>query len=128
MQKNKLKQELHNIEQWEKQWRIQVNPNKCYIAIKPSQIEEFDLINDIKINNTPVQTTTNIKILGYTFNFSQYSSTHISKITQKAKANISQLYRFKNAPRNIKKTPIYSTNKTDTGVPCLPNTYDRHNK
>ena len=106
--KNKLKHELNNIEQWERRWRIQVNPNKCAIAAKPVHLETLDLINDIQINNTPVQTTTNIKILGFHFNFNKHYTTHISKITQTAKVNIAKLYRFKNAPTKIKQH-LYTT-------------------
>ena len=60
----KLKNELKIIEDWEKDWRISVNPNKCKIATKIQHLEEFDLINDIQIDNTPVQTTNTVKILG----------------------------------------------------------------
>ena len=99
----KLKNELKIIEYWEKDWRISVNPNKCKIATKIQHLEEFDLINDIQIDNTPVQTTNTVKILGYKFNFAKTSTTHIANITQKAKMNIQKLYRFKTAPVKIKK-------------------------
>ena len=69
----------------------------------------MDLINDIQIDNTPVQTTNTVKILGYKFNFAKTSTTHIANITQKVKMNIQKLYRFKTAPVKIKKTPIQSS-------------------
>ena len=73
----KLKNELKIIEDWEKDWRILVNPNKCKIATKIQHLEEFDLINDIQIDNTPVQTTNTVKILGYKFNFAKnINNTH----------------------------------------------------
>ena len=99
----KLKNELKIIEDWEKDWGISVNPNKCKIATKIQHLEEFDLINDIQIDNTPVQTTNIVKILGYKFNFAKTSTTHIANITQKAKMNMQKLYGFKTAPVKIKK-------------------------
>ena len=69
--KNKLKRELEHIERWERCWRIQVNPNKCKIATKGMFIEELDLNNDILINETRVQTTSTVKVLGFHLNFSK---------------------------------------------------------
>ena len=108
--KNKVKQattKLQNkpkiIEDWERDWQISVNPNKCKIAIKIQNTEELDLKNNIHIDNTPVQTTNIVIILGYTYNFMKTSTTHIANIIQKAKLNIHKLYRFKTPPTKIKK-------------------------
>ena len=76
---------------------------KNYSPFKIQHLEDLDLINNIHTDNTQVQTTNTVKILGYTFNFIKTSSTHIANITQKAKMNIHKLYRFKTAPAKIKK-------------------------
>ena len=79
-------------EDWERDRRISVNPNKCKIAARIQHLEELDLLNNIHIDNTPVQTPNTVKILGYTFNFIKTSSTHIANITQKAQINIHKLH------------------------------------
>ena len=103
----KLQNELKIIEDWERDWQISVNPPKCKIAIKIQNLEELDLINNIHIDNTPVQTTNTVKILGYTYSFMKTSTTHIANIMQKAKLNIHKSYIFKTAPTKRKKKILY---------------------
>ena len=101
--RDKLQDELKIITDWEEDWRIKVNPDKCVIACKPCFIEELDLINGIHINNTTIQTTTNATILGYKFNFNKLSTQHITDIINKARGQINRLYRFRDAPVKIKR-------------------------
>ena len=56
-----------------------------------------------KINNQPIQISNNIRILGYTYNNTNNSTSHITNICNKASYNIKKLDRFQSAPYKIRK-------------------------
>ena len=101
--KQKLSNELEKIESWENKWKIKVNPDKCNINANYRYIEELENQGNIQINNKVIPYTTTINILGYTFNQTNNSTSHISKICKNAKTNLVRLYRFKTAPPKIKR-------------------------
>ena len=71
----KLQNELQLLETWERDWKICVNPNKSTVAISPHYITQLDSLNGIQINNTQIRTDTDIKILGFNYNFQKNKQT-----------------------------------------------------
>ena len=63
----------------------------------------MEINGGISINYSPIQITITIKILGYQYNFTNYSTGHISNIIHKATINLGKLQRFKSAPPKIKR-------------------------
>ena len=97
----KLQDELNKLLKWERDWKIKVNPNKSLVGSTPTAIPHLEILGGININHAPVIIITNIKILGYNFNFKFFSTNQVSAITQKASYSISKLYRFRSAPKKI---------------------------
>ena len=99
----KLNLELNNILEWENKWKIKVNPSKSTIGAASRHIMAMEINGSISINNSPIRITSTIKILGHQYNFTNYSTGHISNIIHKATINLGKLQRFKSAPPKIKR-------------------------
>ena len=99
----KLQDELNRILKWERDWKIKVNPHKSMVGCSSAAIPLLELLGGININGAPVRITNTIKILGHNFNLNYFFTSQVTTVTQKARNNISRLYRFRSAPIKIKR-------------------------
>ena len=123
----KLQQELKQLEDWERDWKIKVNPHKSTVATSRHYIAQLNNLNGIQINNTQIQSNMQIKMLGYIYNFSKTSSPHITSSLRKAKIQLAKIHRFSSAPQKTKlylykalirpllEYPIQQTSNTSKG-------------
>ena len=100
--KEKLRAELLLLEEWEKDWRIEVNPTKCKIALPTIQHQVFTRTDGIQIGGVDVEITSTAATLGYKFAYNQSSTNHINQVAARARGTVCKLYKFMAAPRRVK--------------------------
>ena len=104
----KLEQELEQTLTWENNWKIKTNLQKCTIHYNRTSKPTIEKFGGVKTNNINIPITNETKILGLHFKHNTKGNLHSKNIAKKARLNINKLYRFKNAPQNIKRT-LYKT-------------------
>ena len=117
--KNKLNKELQLIENWECNWKIKANPDKCNIGANWHHIPKLEDIGNLMINNTSVQYKNEVKILGYSFNLSHNATSHVTTICNKANNNLKRLFRFSSAPPKIKRILYMALIRPIIEYPCV---------
>ena len=88
--KNKMTKELENIIKWENKWKIKVNPNKSSVGCNTHHKKQLQKLGNIHINNTPLQYTNIINILGYNFKNDTNHTKHITITKKQSKSSTLQ--------------------------------------
>ena len=104
----KMQLELENTLQWERNWKIQSNPDKCKIQYMGTTKENIGKFGGIRIENKDIQLTKDNKLLGAIINNLSYGTTFTNSLIKKAKISLSKLIRFQSAPSRVKLT-LYKT-------------------
>ena len=102
-----LQNDLHQLEQWEQDWSMEFNPDKCEV-LRISR-KKNPVIHNYTLHNKTLKTTDTAKYLGITISKDLNWSNHINNIT--AKANNSLRFIKRNIQtRNTKvKETAYTT-------------------
>ena len=116
---DKLKEELINTQNWENNWKIKANLDKCYISITGSTVQAFENNGGININNIPIKLTSNAKILGFRTGYKHFTTTHVTNNICKALASLKKLKRFNTAPPKIKKNLYKALVLTQLDYPAI---------
>ena len=99
----KAKEELKHTLQWESQWKIKTNLEKCQISIKGANVKTFEEHGGIKVNNINIKLSGSVKILGFNTGYKNFTTSQVKNNIGKARATLKSLRRFHNAPPKIKR-------------------------
>ena len=100
--KEKLEQELKQTLDWERQWKIKTNPEKCTVNPIGTNTNIVNKFGGIKVEDKEIKINTSNKILGFKLNNLKTGTIHVKSITTKARYNLKKLRRFSSAPNKIK--------------------------
>lgn len=89
-------QEITKVNTYEAKWKIKTNKNK--LKIVPISVKKK---NDIIIDGSKIEYSPHGKVLGLTMGRTGIER-HINETINKGKSRLTELYRFKNLPTNIK--------------------------
>ena len=99
---SRLKKELKQTLQWERNWKIKANPSKCKILVSGTKTSLIDKLGGVKINNVKIKTCKTTKILGFNLTSNKFSKCHVSTIIAGASNNLNKLQKSKSAPAKAK--------------------------
>lgn len=116
----KLRKELEQTLQWERNWKIKSNPQKCNIGISGASLKSFNKLNQIKIDNIKIKYTDVTKILGFNLTHTKKSTKHVTAIASRAHFNLRKLIRFRSAPSKIKLHLYKALIRPILEYPCYP--------
>ena len=77
-----LQNDLYKLEQWEANWSVEFNPDKCEVIHATKK--KNPIIFPYKLHNFELRTTENAKYLGVTISHDSNWKTHIDNISSKA--------------------------------------------
>lgn len=99
----KMENELQHTLEWERKWKIKTCIEKCNINFTGTTLQSLQQLGGVTVNNTQIPISNPLRILGYSLTNYLTDSHHINQLVNKAKNNLSQLYRFNLAPAKVKK-------------------------
>ena len=98
----RVQNEVRRIDKWEASWKIKTNFNKSVIGVRGIRPQTISNAGGIIVNNIPINVNNSVKILGCLFSCSSSFKPQCSCNAARARAQLSKLLRFKNAPINVK--------------------------
>ena len=97
-----LQKDLNELQQWEAEWQMEFNPDKCEV-LRLTQKKKNIINYNYSIHGQTLQTVEEAKYLGVTLDSKLSFNPHIEKICKKANHTRAFVHRnTKNCPRHIK--------------------------
>jgi len=94
---DKLQDNLHTLEQWEKTWQMKFNSTKCYV-MTISLATKYKVLHDYILHDTPLPVVNKLMYLGVTLQSNLKWDMHVSAAISKASQTFEFLRRnFKTA-------------------------------
>ena len=98
-----LQEDLDQLQQWERDWQMKFNPNKCEVIRITNKRKVIN--SSYKIHNQTLQQTSKARYLGVTIDSSLSWNPHVAAVTKKANNTVSFLQRnLSTCPKDVKAT------------------------
>lgn len=115
----KMENELNHTLNWERQWKIKTCIEKCSINYVGTTTEALQQLGGVICDNKQIPLKNPLTILGYKMSNHLTDNFHIDQMINKAKLNLSQLYRFNSAPANVKRYLYIALIRPILEYPCI---------
>jgi hypothetical protein len=102
-----LQQDLHHLQEWEREWQMAFHPEKCEVIRITTK--RNPIIRNYSIHGITLSSTNAAKYLGVTISSDLSWNAHVNNITNKANSTLSFLRRNISASPPAAKSKAYST-------------------
>ena len=99
----RAEKELKIIYEWECNWRIKSNPQKCKALPLGCYIETLERLGGLVVNNESIELVSRVTILGFTITTNLTTTKHATFAANRGFTELNKLVKFREASPKIKK-------------------------
>ncbi len=97
-----LQDDLNELHEWEKRWKLKFNANKCNI-MRATHARQNKITYEYRLNNLPLTSTSNTTYLGVELSSDMKWNSHVKQVTAKGNQMLGVLRRnLKHCPTDLK--------------------------